>query len=927
MEELAAAAAPPRHRERRRHRRKASSTDAAAAAYGDVFGGPPQFAAAFDGVPADYGEVFGGVAASCSIPYLDLPPAAARDDGAGAGAYGEIFGRFDFGDFAEPYEDLLAEAVALAAEIASSSESSRSSVRKESGQLDADPSILHQHYSTVGYDQHFDEDEFSPISSPPDSGKQFSMSYNKATRGRPDDIVKMTTCMVEPPISYVVDSRNISNKSAMDQVVVVDCDTFANGEKGSMGLTFPSSSSLKSASSDSVADQNLHTPICHPISKNDCEDEDYHKRLSTHSASSEEVPSPDYPFLRVSNNSLHTQPIKVQPPLLAPSKLLNKKESKANGEKGSTGLTFPSSSSVKSASSDPMADQNLHTPTCHPISKTDCEDEDYHKRLSTHSASSEDVPSPDYPFLRVPNNSLHTQPIKVQPPSKLLNKKESKANGDSEVSTNSAAAAAAIKEAMEFAEARLKAAKELMERKGDSFKLRKKPGHHRGTKSTELKESMAPEEVRVYDEKLTMRRIVKEEKTYEETALVNKNGDSSAVNLTHCDHNEKGVLQPRKPQHTAQSGSKLEQLGKWTSGAEFYELISPDQKCKTNSVTCEGDNVQTTNPSSKLGQFEKGKGETTSGDFVGCGKSWDGGDIAELRMEHVNLREYAIGSTEDGCKAPTAPEISFSNEKPTYQESTETHFKECVGAQNYQERYGDDGAFEISCEYHEFRNENIDEKKASQVKVSKLEESVEYYETPNFQKSSSIAHGETETVEKEKMFSFSDELRPQNKNIGITEAPPESLIHKEIKKFGTEEKAYITLEGDVVQKSGSLEREANITLESASANENEEAEEANAFVEGINVMETHVSTYGTSVEDSDQIQDSENRMDGMGDLVSHGNEEAAKDPWLDNSEKSQVEEIFSHEEGQLSVEGGIDGGPNDAYAGVNAINDGNVCLF
>uniref|UniRef100_A0A0E0JLI2 J domain-containing protein n=1 Tax=Oryza punctata TaxID=4537 RepID=A0A0E0JLI2_ORYPU len=895
MEELAAAAAPPRHRERRRHRRKASSTtDAAAAAYGDVFGGPPQFAAAFDGVPADYGEVFGGVAASCSIPYLDLPPAAVRDDGAGAGAYGEIFGRFDFGDFAEPYEDLLAEAVALAAEIASSSESSRSSVRKESGQLDAEPSILHQHYPTVGYDQHFDEDEFSPISSPPDSGKQFSMSYNKATRGRPDDIVKMTTCMVEPSISYVVDSRNMSNKSAMDHVVVVESDTFANGEKGSMGLTFPSSSSLKSASSDSVADQNLHTPICHPISKNDCEDEDYHKRLSTHSASSEDVPSPDYPFLRVPNNSLHTQPIKVQPPSM--------------------------------------------------------------------------------------------------PPSKLFNKKESKSNGDSEVSTNSAAAAAAIKEAMEFAEARLKAAKELMERKGDSFKLRKKPGHHRGTKSTELKESMAPEEVCVYDEKLIMRRIVKEQKTYEETALVNKNGDISAVNLTHCDHNEKRVLLPRKPQHTVQSGSKLEQLGKWTSGAEFYELISPDQKCKTNSVTCEGDNIQTTNPSSELGQFEKGKGETISGDFVECGKSWDGGDIAELRMEHVNLREYAIGSTGDGCKAPTAPEISFGNEKPTCQESTETHFKECVGAQNYQEGYGDDGRFEISCvnssklhapeipgaslescksgghcngnknpsdasaeettplgksnkennnikalevpcademqsqilqEYHEVRNESIDDNKASQVIVSKLEESVEYYETPNFQKSSSTAHVETEIVEKEKMFSFSDELCPQNENIEITKAPPESLIHEENKKFGTEEKAYITLEGDVVQKSGSLEREANITLESASANENEEAEVANAFVEGINVMETHVSTCGTSVEDSDQIQDSENRMDGMGDLVSHGNEEAAKDPWLDNSEKSQVEENFSHEEGQPSVEGGINEGPNDAYAGVNAINDGN----
>ncbi|KAF0906746.1 hypothetical protein E2562_012562 [Oryza meyeriana var. granulata] len=912
MEELAAAAAvpPPRHRERRRHRRKASSTDAAArAGYGDVFGGPPQFAAPFDGVPADYGEVFGGVAASCSIPYLDLPPAAVRDDGARAGGYGEIFGRFDFGDFAEPYEDLLAEAVALAAEIASSSESSRSSVRKESGLLDAEPSILHQHYPTVGYDQHFDEEEFSPISSPPDSGKQFNMSYNKATRGRPDDIVKMTTCMVEPSISYVVDSCNLSNKSATDHVVVVDSDTFANGEKGSMGQTFPSSSSVKSASSDSMADQNLHTPTCHPISKNDCEDEDDHNRLSTHSASSEDVPSPDYPFLRVSNNSLHTQPIKVQPPSM--------------------------------------------------------------------------------------------------PPSKLLNKKESKTNGDSEVSTNSAAAAAAIKEAMEFAEARLKAAKELMERKGDTFKLRKKPGHHRGTKLTELKESTTPEEVHVYDEKLTMRRLVKEEKTYEEPALVTKNGDSSAVKLNHCDHNEKVVLPTRKPQQTAQHGSKLEQLGKWTSGAEFYELISLDQKCKTNSVTCEGDNVQTANPSSKLGQFEKGKGEATSGDLERSVKSWDGVDITELRMEHVNLREYATGSMEDGCKASRAPEVSFGKEKPTHQESTKTYFKECVGTQNYQ-GHDDDRRFEISCvngissklqapeissaslescisgghcngnknpsdasteettplgkskkennniealevpcademrsqifqEYHEVCNENIDEIKASQAKVSKLEELVEHYETPNFQTQLSAAHGETETVEKEKMFSFSDELCPQNENEGITKIPRESLIHEENKKFGTEEKAYITLEKDVVQKSGSLGKEANITsetMESTSANRNEEAEVLNVFVEGINLMTTHVRTCGTSVEYPDQIQEpqgslgpqhSENRMDRIGDLVCHGNEEG-KDPWSDNSDKSQVEEILSHDgkEGKTSVEGGIDKGPNDAYAEVNVRNDGNV---
>ena len=123
-------------RERRHHRKAAAAATAAAAAagvgggagggggggtaaaparaaYGDVFGGPPRFAAPFGGAPLDYAEVFGGVAASCTIPYLDLPPAAAAGgDGGffacrGKGDYGEIFGRFDFADFALPYEDLF----------------------------------------------------------------------------------------------------------------------------------------------------------------------------------------------------------------------------------------------------------------------------------------------------------------------------------------------------------------------------------------------------------------------------------------------------------------------------------------------------------------------------------------------------------------------------------------------------------------------------------------------------------------------------------------------------------------------------------------------------------------------------------------------------------------------------------------------------
>jgi hypothetical protein len=121
------AAAMDAARRERRHHRKAGAAAAAGvapggtggavgaaaaarAAYGDVFGGPPRFAAPFGAAPVDYAEVFGGAAAACSIPFLDLPPDGG--DGAffackGKGDYGEIFSRFGFADFAMPYEELF----------------------------------------------------------------------------------------------------------------------------------------------------------------------------------------------------------------------------------------------------------------------------------------------------------------------------------------------------------------------------------------------------------------------------------------------------------------------------------------------------------------------------------------------------------------------------------------------------------------------------------------------------------------------------------------------------------------------------------------------------------------------------------------------------------------------------------------------------
>ncbi|WVZ69558.1 hypothetical protein U9M48_018329 [Paspalum notatum var. saurae] len=681
MEELATEPPPRRPHRERRHRRKASDAAAAAlaaqASYGDVFGGPPRFApppafATGAGAPADYAEVFGGVAASCSIPYLDLPPAVAGGDAAAGGGYGEIFARFDFGDFAAPYEDMLPGAECLAEEIASPSGSSRSSVKRESTQLDTEPPILYQQYPDAGCVQHFDEEQLYPVSFPPDGEQRFSMSYNKTTRGRPDDLVEMTTCIVEPSISYVVDSCNMSNDSEMDDVPTMDSGTHVNGVKEKIAplnvadpspessinasivdeqqpiSTFPPvsehvcqdennsrRSSTHSVSSPSIVDEQQPISTFPPVSEHVCQDENNNRRSSTHSVSSEESPSPDYPFLRVSKISLPAAPIKVQPP--------------------------------------PM------------------------------------------------------------PPSKLLNKNGSKENGDAAVNPHSFAAAAAMKEAMEFAEARLKAAKELMERKGDGLKLQKRPAHHRSTKSTEIKECNAPEEVHPFEENLNMRRLAKEGSQNNDIASLDKNmgsgkGDglkfqkrsahhrntksteikecnapeevhpfeeklnmrrlakegsenndiasldknmgSGAIKPVHSDRDKKGILSLGKPQEMMKNGSELGQLGKWTSDADFYELVSSDQKCRTNGAACKEDNGLMTNSLTKLDQSEKEKAGGFAGEPKRVRKLWDCSNKSCLPTEHVNQGIDGIASVEAEQKDPRSPEVPFCDERVTCEEPT-----------------------------------------------------------------------------------------------------------------------------------------------------------------------------------------------------------------------------------------------------------------
>ncbi|KAL6614867.1 hypothetical protein ACP70R_037137 [Stipagrostis hirtigluma subsp. patula] len=1014
MEGLAAAAAPPtrRHRERR-HRRKASDAAAAAlaASFGDVFGGPPRFASA---APADYAEVFGGVAASCSIPYLDLPPATGGGDGAGAGAggYGEIFGQCDFGEFAVPYDEMLAGPEAVAEEIASPSGSSRSSIRKGSGPLDAETSMMYQHFPDAGCDQQFDEEQFYPVSFPPHNEQTFSMSYNKTTWGKPDDVIEMTTCIVEPSISYVVDSCNLPNDSEVNHVPVMDSGMFANGVNGKVSPPHAATSDMKTANSSSVVDQQQHIPTCLSISENICEDESYNRRFSTHSVSSEEVPSPDYPFLRVSDISLPAASIKVQPP--------------------------------------PM------------------------------------------------------------PSSKLLNKKGSFENGDSVVNPNSAAAAAAMKEAMEFAEARLKAAKELMERKGDSFKLRKKPAHHRSTKSTEIKESKAPEEVHLFEEELNKRRLPEKESQNHGHALLDANRDGNAVKTVHCDHEQTGILLPEKPQEIMENGNKIEQLGKWTSDAEFYELISHGQTSTHTGAPSKENNGWTKNSFMKLDQFEKEKAGGFVVDQKRSRKLWNRNDAPDLRMEHANLVKDGTASVEVECKAPRSPEVIFSEERATCQEPTDCHLKQCIGVGNSLEVHdNDDGRFDVSCmkglpaKVHavpemstcfseacifgghasdnkncsdasieeappegkcnkdnsnkeglelpcadeilcnsarsQFLQEhsntpNTNEVKESQLKIPESEdpaESCETYENQNLfsfvdeaclhnekeranevtsdaliggemkkivieektgspddeiplaaksnkdnsnieglenpfageipctsersqllQEHSNIPHiddKETqveiseseesaeycETYDNEKLFSSDDEACLRNEKERANEVTSEALIDCERKKLGTEKKtgAHEDFQvGNIDRDAGFPEKEANVTLGSANADKNEEAELLNLSIGSSKLMKPNVRTCDTFGRDPYQLQESqgslgsqdlENIMDRFEEIVSHCEEKEGKESLLENVEKITVEQAINHssKEGQKSMETNLEKRPSDVYANVHVSGD------
>ncbi|TVU20171.1 hypothetical protein EJB05_36369 [Eragrostis curvula] len=636
-------------RRERRHQRKAAAAAAAAAgmapggtggaggtaaaaraAYGDVFGGPPRFAAPFGAAPVDYAEVFGGVAATCSIPFLDLPPAAAvgGDDAffacKGKGDYGEIFARFDFADFALPYEDVFGEPEPApeperepeVEEIASSSGSSRSSIYKESSHLEDEAHILPQQYQNLDRAQHFNELKFSPISFHSDTAsQQFVMSYNKATDRRPDDIIEMTTYTVEPSREFVVDSCNLSHGPETNHVSKIDNGTTANGDDEKN----PSSSSMsaRSPESDFAVEQKQQSPSWTPISASVSANENHTDSHSTRSGA-----TPDYAFLRVSDGDSQTQPIKVQPSLRQQPKLLNKKESTAK---------------------------------------------------------------------RDINHVNHSTPTSFAPTISSNNAPQADKKADA---VNPTSASAAMKEAMDFAEARLKAAKELLERKGDSFKLRKKPSHHRSTRSTEIKAPVLAE-VDTFEEKLSVKNPLKDEEN-PEFSLSDKHKKLSASRLDHLDDSVKGVPPLEKPQKidSCQTSSKLEKLGNWRSGDEYYELTGDVEKCRTGNAPAEDDKFKRTSPMTSLSNDKKSETEFSASDcdLERYEKLWEVNDGRDVGVKDVNLKE---NNTAPLDKDSASGILETSAENTAHREIRNLKLEGLVTQEKAKECHADDDCIEL----------------------------------------------------------------------------------------------------------------------------------------------------------------------------------------------------------------------------------------
>ncbi|GMN29412.1 hypothetical protein TIFTF001_002419 [Ficus carica] len=300
-------------------------------------------------------------------------------------------------------------------------------------------------------------------------------------------------------------------------------------------------------------------------------------------------------------------------------------------------------------------------------------------------------------FLGISEISLRTQPSELPPPSrpppavegkkgyssKLVSHRSSLASegisGDCsppffdvevDASSSAAASAAAIKEAMEKAQAKIKSAKELMEKKKEGLQRSHKSGSRKDMKVKEMKEmegktgTIIDGSNKAKDERLkgaceredtAVNVLVREKQKVSKTGLEvseSLEGESTFVAA--------GEFVKDKPENESWSSGgyhKVDEASEWKEATEFFEIVTTDESKKVfeqaNSKKMLVQNIESHEHGQKkaaLESFEK-KAEN-DGKVKPARKDHELGEFEEKREEVTEL----CGHKEDTVKAKAAKE-------------------------------------------------------------------------------------------------------------------------------------------------------------------------------------------------------------------------------------------------------------------------------
>ncbi|KAG0459987.1 hypothetical protein HPP92_023115 [Vanilla planifolia] len=401
--------------------RKKVHTSAAIATrsvYEDVFGGPTMHPTSFPLQPEDYYEIFGAAGSACSIPVLDLPPACENFEDVGDGYgpcdrrrgvdYLEIFGGFGGSDFVLSYEEL-------------NTKPKRSEARTLSDVSKPQKKGYEEiHAASFGTEQsssvpkHFDNASL----------KQFNTSYH-TSQGIKGNVKSKSTSTASfddiggftfvdavdliPDVKQKALNQETTNISGIQNCIV-------DGDQEREAPLQPSSGTVINSKSEQRPLESNCTSLLH-----DLEDKKHNSRCSDHhlTSSGDMALSSSLSYLKLSEINLQTMPLQVPPPSRSPPKLFKKSK---------------------------------HLKMMHMESRYDTEERTSLKpKVNDQFHSSSGATDVHAINESVKGNSCFS--------------------GEMDPSSAAAASVAAIKEAMEQAQARLKTAKDAMDRKRDK--------HHR----------------------------------------------------------------------------------------------------------------------------------------------------------------------------------------------------------------------------------------------------------------------------------------------------------------------------------------------------------------------------------------------------------------------------------------------------------------